>query len=181
MINKFKLPLSESSGSKSLNGAYKVSFDINISSDDKILIDDLTQAIASGFEDSIILAKISHLDFEKVNKDGSVKQVKPVKVGDVVRLINDIEIVATILYDEGYYTIGKETLTTQNLGEMEVVLTKDSTAIVNQIIKEGVELIDFDSSVTVPLEDPETSEICDSQVNIDLVTLDTTDVEAVED
>jgi hypothetical protein len=178
-MNPPKLPKKELLGEKQLDGVYKVSFNIEVSTSDDLFIDDLTQALANGFDDSTVLPKISNLDLEKLNKDGSLKS-KDLQVGDIVRLTTDTKINANILYDDGYYVIGKETETTESLGEMSVILKAGSHAVVNQITKEGIELIDFDSCVEVPLMDPETDEINTTQVNVDLITLEDVNLERVE-
>jgi len=174
MNKKLKIPFKELIGEKPLCGNYRVSFEIEINEDDDLHVDDLAQTIATGFEGQSTLNKIAHLDFEKIEYNPDIK------VGDRVILTKAIQIEASVVDHEHYYTIEKEP-TENMLGTMTIELPKGSQAIVNKIGEDKIELIDFDNTVTVPIQNIETEEIEDSIVNVDFAAVDKNAVEKMEE
>jgi len=176
---KFKIPLNEATGKKPLDGVYKISFDISVTPEDEILVTDIIQAIAEGFDGHSVIQKIAHVDVEKLNKQSP--HGTSLKVGDVVRIVDDVQLKTEILDDNDFYIIGKAKSTMRSLGEMNVTILKNSTAVVNKITKDAVELIDFDCSVVVPLQDEETDELENTHVNLECVDLPLYNVEKLEE
>ena len=175
-----KVPLNELLGSKKLHGRYKVSFILNVDENDDISISDINQALAEGFSEPSILNKMSDVELEKVNKQGNLLS-PTLKVGDIVRLTEDILITANVSYDASYYTMGSEHTEAEQIGEVTTKIEEGLRATVNSIDGDNIELIDFDSVVTVDLEDRDTLEIVPTPVNIDIVTVSKSSLEKVDE
>lgn len=176
MVKKYKIPIKEAVGQNQLNGTYKVSFDINIAPEDNIFVTDIIQSIAEVFDINTV-QKIAHIDLEKIGIENNHK----LKVGDLVQLVENIQLEVEILENDGYYIIGKQKETTRSLGKTIVELPKNATAYVNKVGKDEVELIDFDCTIIVPLVDEETDEVENTYVNIEQITLPLYQVEKVEE
>lgn len=174
-----KIPLNEILGHNTLRGRYKVSFVLNVSEDDDISISDITQAIAAGFNESKLLQRISKLDLEKVDKEGNLL-TSSFKVGNKVRLKNDITVKCQVSYESPNYIIGSKNEDADPLGEIETTINQGMIATVNQIDGDDVELIDFESIVMVPLKDSDSLEIVPTVANIDSITISKKNLEKVD-
>ena len=167
-----KIPWEELSGNKNLNGKYKISFILDISEDDEISLTDIAHSITSGFQGHPVLNKISQLDLEKTDKNGTLYSQKTVlKAGDSVVINSSIELKSQISNYNGKYVIGSRNEEAESLGEMTVKIPAGIKAKVNQVTEKGVELIDFDSHILVPLEEVETGMIEDVPVHLNTVIL----------
>lgn len=168
---KFKIPWEELSGNKNLNGKYLVSFILDISEDDEISLTDIAHSITSGFQGHPVLNKISHLDLEKTDKNGVLYSQKKLelKAGDSVVINLPVELKSTIEAYEGKYIIGSKNSLAENLGEMIIKIPAGIKAKVNQVLENGIELIDFDSHILVPLEEIETNIIEDVKVHLNSI------------
>ncbi len=179
-MSEQKVPLNELLGTKKLHGRYKVSFILDVTEDDDVSISDINQALAEGFNEPSLLQKISDVELEKVNKQGDLLS-PTLKPGDKVRLIEDIEVKAHISYDDPHYILGSKQEDVEKLGEMTTTIEEGLTATVNLVEGEKVELIDFDSVITVPLEDSFTLECVPTPVNIDSVIVSKSSLEKVDE
>ena len=152
-------------------GMYRISFDISIDREDKLDTADIAQAIASGFEETPLLPKISNLDVLALAKTGF-------SPGDVVELTNDLEVVVNIKEQDGdiFIDASKEA---NNLGSTRILLKQGSQGIIGKNAENGIEVLNLDSSVFVPLQDPETDDIVDYRVAVNAVILPTTSLEKV--
>jgi hypothetical protein len=160
-----------------LEGTFKVSFILSVVQDDNILVSDIAQAIGEGFGEGKLLAKVSELKVDKIEKVATT-----LRAGDRVCLQNDIEITSAILCDaDGNHFIGEQA-DAENLGEQVVILKSGSQAIVNKVVGDKVELIELDISVTASFEDDtDSSLLYDVPVSVDLITLSADLVEKVAD
>lgn len=174
MSKKHKIPIKEATGKKNLSGSYLISFRLgDISAEDNIILSDIVEGLARGFEESNCLPKLSHIDIEKTDKSGMPLSKKTLKIGDSVKLNRKIVVTASISKEDGIYIAGSK-LSSNIVGEIELALSEDSQAIINDIKKKSdeVELIDFDS----PAEAIITSRYGDEErivVNIDSVKVKT--------
>jgi hypothetical protein len=166
------LPLDEK---KPLNGKYKVSFDVEVNNGDDLTVTDIVQAIASGFEESPVLSKIANLNFTQYI------QPTTLKIGDIVIVKEEVKITANILEEDGYYVVGELTDKTNLVGEMCISVPAGSKATVNQIVSNGVELVEFDMTTYAPLQDPETYDIVDTPVILESITLNPDILEKVDE
>jgi len=165
-MQNHKIPWEELSGSKNLNGKYIVSFILDISEDDDISVTDIAHSITSGFEGHPVLNKISQLDLEKTDKNGTPysKKNASLKAGDSVVINYPVELKSQIANYNGKYIIGSLNEEAEPLGEMVVKIPAGMKARVNKVTDQGVELTDFDSHILVPLEDIESEMIEDVPV-----------------
>ena len=89
-----------------LVGIYKVSFEIQVGSEDALALSDVAQALTEGFGkgfgEDFVTRKVADLSIEKITK----KAVKVLKVGDTVLLKEPIKITANIYSDDGYIFTG---------------------------------------------------------------------------
>ncbi len=179
MAKKFKIPIKEATGEKNLEGSYLISFKLkDISVEDNIIISDIIEGLARGFEQSTALHKISQIDLEKTDASGTPLSQKPLKVGDFVSLNKDIVIKTQIAKEKDYYVVGSRTAT-KKVADVELRLPADSHAVINSLKEETVELIDFNSAIAVSLIDPETNEPEDVWINIDAVTIKKEDLDKI--
>ena len=170
-MNMHKIPWEELSGNKNLNGKYLVSFILDISEDDDISLTDIAHSITSGFEGHPVLNKISHLDLEKTDKNGIPYSQKKasLKPGDSVVINSPVELRSNIQSHKGKYIIGSRQENAEELGEMIIKIPAGIKAKVNQVTEKGVELIDFDSHILVPLEEVETGMIEEVPIHLNNV------------
>lgn len=176
MSDTHKIPSSELSGKQPLSGSYTVSFQMNVKADDNVFIADVVQALAAGFSGEELLKKIADIKLEKLDKKGNAYSV--LKAGDTVIVSKTIKVTAKIVHDNGFYVVGP---VGEFVGESEIVLPRGIRAYVNKVSDAGVELVDFDQAVPVNLLDVETNEPTETDVNIDLLILNTDSVERVEE
>jgi hypothetical protein len=176
MVDKEKSesPLTnEALGPTPLNGSYKVSFNLSLSELDGLSVSDVAQALAEGFGDGDILGKVSDLGIEKIVKEGAPVTPVTLKVGDLVGILSDTSIVATILEENGLYRIGASTDASTVIGEASVTIESGSMGYVNKISEDGttVEVIDLDREVYAPLLDSETDEPLHTFVCVDNISI----------
>jgi hypothetical protein len=172
-----KLPIHEASGKRPLDGSYKVSFNIEMSSEDNFTISDLTQALSEGFEPWI--ERVANVSVEKLTKEGKPEEPRILKVGDRVRFSKAVTVKATILEDDGYYSVGMPTESSAEVGEHDITITEGSHAIVNQIKDGKAELIEIDTEAMVSFKNNETDEVWENPVSVDKVLVDVNVVEGV--
>lgn len=171
MARKHKIPIKEASGEKNLSGSYLISFKLDkISDQDQIIISDIIEGLARAFEHSNGLPKISHLDIEKTDSNGTPLSQKPLKAGDYVKLNSGVEITAQLSEENGTYVVGSK-LTSNIIGDVKFTIPEDIQAVVNQVKDHDAELIEFDSTVNVKLRDAETDVEEDVSVNIDAIKI----------
>ena len=170
-----KLPFSEASGKKPLNGSYKVSFLINIDSEDGILASDFGLFLSQGFGENSLLEKVSALDVEKIYKVAKVE----LKSGDLVYLNQDIDIKAAIVKDSnGIYCVGS--LGESICDEYSLPLQRGLVAEVNSIKEGQAELIGFDNLIEASFINPETDEPFWENIRIDKIAIDLDAVEKID-
>jgi hypothetical protein len=162
-----------------LSGLYRVSFDLEIPKDSEVTVTDVVQSVINGFEDPV-LSSIANLKVDKVEKNAQVPGVN-LKTGDLVRFIRPVKVKATIINDNGYYTIAQPVEGSEIVGETEVELPIGCQATINYVEGNDVELIEFDTVVTVPLNDVDTDEIVATPIGIDFLKLKAEDVVKVAD
>lgn len=161
-----KLPLNEISGRKPLSGTYKVSFTVEIFAEDDLSLDDVVHGVASGFQGHPALEKLANMDVEKI-----VPKAERLKIGDVVFLTEDVQIMANVLHVEGHFLVGEKLNGMDEVGPTPLTITRGSVAIINKITREGAELIDFQEAVEVSLLNPETDEPFQAPVSVDRATV----------
>lgn len=170
-----KLPFSEASGKKPLHGTYKVSFTINVSSEDDVLASDVGLFLSQGLGDSLI-EKVASLDVEKIYKVAKV-ELKP---GDLVYLNQEVAVKATVVKDNnGIYCIG-------SVGEpvcenYTLILPRGIIAEVNKVAEGQAELIGFNNLIESSFLNPETDEPFWENVLINRASVDLDVVEKIED
>jgi len=181
-MSNHKIPWDELSGESNLNGTYKVTFLLDVTENDELSISDLHETIASGFSGDKVLNKISRLDLEKTDKQGNVINLSGnFKVGDSVVIKEDIEMEAELEYHEGNYIVGAKGLETEKLGKVHIFIPQGFKAKINQVANNEVELIDFDTAISVPLKNSDTGQIEDVFVNLDSVIFSNKYIEHLED
>lgn len=180
MTNQNPLPFDEASGKKILSGPYHVSFDIDISRSDEISISDLIQTISGTLTDTGLIEKVSKLNVSKQAKNDTFPS-KNLKVGDTIRISKEIRVTAELFEDEGYYSLGLQTENAKKLGEPEFTIEEGSSAVINKILDDGVELIELDRAVSATLQDEETDELFDASVNVDLVRVPKDCIEKIDE
>jgi hypothetical protein len=174
MSDKSKLPFSEASGKKPLHGTYKVSFTINVDSEDDVLASDIGLFLSQGLGDSLI-EKVSAVDVEKIYKTAKV-ELKP---GDLVYLNRDVEVKATVVKDNnGIYCVG-------SLGDTicenyTLSFPRGIVAEVNKTAEGKAELVGFENDVEASFIDSETDEPFNEYVRIDVIAVDLDAVEKLE-
>lgn len=169
-----KMPFSEASGKKPLHGTYKVSFTINVDSEDNILASDFGLFITEGFGENLV-EKVASLDIEKIYKTAKVE----LKSGDLVYLSKDVEIKATVVKDNnGIYCVG-------SLGEpicenYTLTCPRGIVAEVNKVVEGQAELLSFDTMIEASFINPETDEPFWENVRIDVIAVDLDAVEKID-
>ena len=161
---------------KLTSGIYKVSFEIKVESQDDLSLSDvthdLTEGLVRGFGDGFI-NKVAALNIEKVTP---TKENKTIKVGDRVRLVNEIEVSAMIYNDDGYLFVGKPNDISEKVTstEVNIQVSAGSTGYVNKIHKDGsLEVADLDK----PYVNQKWEEMGIDAVNIDLITVKAEQIE----
>jgi hypothetical protein len=168
-----KLPFSEASGKKSLNGTYKISFLINIDSKDDVLASDVGLFLSSGLGDTL-LEKVSNVDVEKIYKIAAV----PLKPGDLVYLNQDINVKATVVKDsKGIFCVGS--IGEPVCEEYNLHLQRGMIAEVNKIAEGQAELIGFDNVIEASFINPETDEPFNEYVRLDRIAIDLDMIEKI--
>lgn len=168
-----KLPFNEASGKKPFNGAYKISFILNVSSGDGVQASDVGLFLAQGLGDSLI-EKVSNVDIEKIYKTSAT----PLKPGDIVYLNQDIVVTATVVKDSnGIFCVG-------SLGESvckgySLSLQRGLIAEVNKVAEGQAELIGFDNLIEASFIDPETDEPFCENIRVDKISVDLDAVEKI--
>jgi len=169
-----KLPFSEASGKKPLHGTYKVSFTINVSSEDDVLASDIGLFLTSGLGDQLI-EKVSNVDVEKIYKTAKV-ELRP---GDLVYLNKDISIKATVVKDNnGIYCVGS--VGQPVCEEYTLNLPRGIVAEINKVAEGQAELLSFDNIIEASFINPETDEPFWENVRIDLIAVDLDVIEKIE-
>lgn len=174
MSDNSKLPFSEASGKKCLNGTYKVSFTINVDSEDNILASDFGLFITQGFGENLV-DKVAALDVEKMYKTANV-ELKP---GDLIYLNRDIEVRANVVKDNnGILCIG-------SLGEpvcenYRLVFPRGIVAEVNKVAEGQAELLSFDNLIEASFINPETDEPFWENIRVDKIAVDLDVIEKID-
>jgi hypothetical protein len=173
MSDNPKLPFSEASNRKTLNGTYKVSFTINVSSEDDVLASDIGLFLSQGLGDSLI-EKVSNVDVEKIYKVAKV-ELKP---GDLVYLNQDVNVKAMVVKDgNGIYCVGS--IGTPVCDEYNLPLQRGFVAEVNSVKEGQAELIGFDNVIEGSFIDSETDEPFNAYVRVDKIAVDLDIVEKI--
>jgi hypothetical protein len=168
-----KLPFSEASGKKPLHGTYKVSFTINIDSEDDVLASDIGLFLSQGLGDSLI-EKVASVDVEKIYKVAKIE----LKAGDLIYLNRDVEVKTSVVKDDnGIYCVG-------SLGESvcekyTLNLPRGIVAEVNKVAEGQAELLSFDNVIEASFINPETDEPFWEFVRIDKIAVDLDAVEKI--
>jgi|SRR5690348_15030092 len=164
---------------KLTSGIYKISFEIQVESQDDLSLSDithdLTEGLARGFGDGFI-NKVAALNIEKVT---SAKESKTLKVGDHVRLVSEVNVTADIYHDDGYMFVGTPTEISEKVTskQVEMKITAGSMGYVNKINKDGsLEVADLDK----PYVNQKWEELGIDAVNIDLITVKAEQVEKID-
>jgi hypothetical protein len=169
-----KLPFSEASGKKPLHGTYKVSFTINVSSEDDVLASDIGLFLSQGLGDSLI-EKVASVDVEKIYKVAKT-ELKP---GDLVYLNQNVSVKATVVKDNnGIYCVGS--VGQPVCEEYTLNLPRGIVAEVNKVAEGQAELLSFDNVIEAPFINPETDEPFWENVRIDVVAVDLDAVEKID-
>ncbi len=162
-----------------LVGIYKVSFEIQVESQDELSLSDLTQDLTEGIHRGFaegFIEKVASLKVEKITKQ-AVKD--SVKIGDRVRLVGDVKVTADIYEDDGYVFIGNPNEISQKLTTEQVAIqvTAGSTGFVNKINKDGsLEIADLDK----PYTNAAWADLGLDAVNVDLITVVADQVEKID-
>ena len=171
------IPSDELDDSK-LNGIYRVSFEVKVTSDEDLSLSDVTQSLTEGFErgfGSGFSEKVAELSVEKITK----KAVKVLKVGDKVQVKSDLNLMTEIYSDDGYVFVGSkneisESVTTE---PVNVKVVAGSIGFINRINKDGsLEVADLDK----PYVNSLWQEIGLDSVNIDLITINADQIEKID-
>lgn len=174
MSDNPKLPFSEASGKKPLQGTYKVSFTINVDSEDKIYTSDFGLFITDGFGESLV-EKVASLDVEKIYKRATV-ELKP---GDLVYLNRDVEVKAMVVKDDnGIYCVGS--VGHPVCENYALTFPRGIVAAVNKVAEGQVELLSFDNIIEAAFINPETDEPFWEAVRIDRIAVDLDAVGKIE-
>lgn len=162
-----------------LVGVYKVSFEIQVESQDELSLSDLTQdlteGLSRGFGDGFI-NKVAALSINKVVKEQTKEAVK---IGDRIRLVSDVKLTADIYEDDGYIFIGNPNEISQKMTneKVDIQITAGSTGYVNKINKDGsLEVADLDR----PYVNEAWTDLGIDAVNVDLITVVADQVEKID-
>lgn len=162
-----------------LVGIYKVSFEIQVESQDELSLSDLTQdlteGLVRGFGDGVV-NKVAALSIDKVTQQSPKEAVK---IGDRIRLVSDVNLTADIYEDDGYVFIGNPNEISQKITKEQVAIqvTAGNTGYVNKINKDGsLEIIDLDR----PYVNEAWADLGIDAVNVDLITVVADQVEKID-
>jgi hypothetical protein len=161
-----------------LKGIYRVSFDIQLESQDDLSVSDVTQALTEGFERGFgdgFVNKVADLSIEKITK----KAQRTLKVGDKIKLVGDVNVEADIYSDDGYIFIGTPSEISEKVtdAKVKIQINAGSTGYINKIHKDGsFEIADIDKPYVNPLWE----EIGLEAVNIDLITVKAEQIEKID-
>jgi hypothetical protein len=162
-----------------LVGIYKVSFEIHVESQDEISLSDLTQDLTEGFQRGFEGDFVSKVASLRVDKVSHTPEKESVKIGDRIRLINDISLEAQVYTDDGYVFIGNpneisEKLTTD---AVSIKVSAGSIGFVNKINKDGsLEIADLDR----PYVNAAWIDAGIDAVNVDLITVNADHIEKLD-
>jgi len=160
------LPEDERYNDSKLHGIYRVSFEIQVGSDDALSLSDITQSLTEGFERGFgkdFVNKVAELSVEKITK----KAIKVLKVGDTVLVKEPIKITANIYSDDGYIFVGNRNEISEVVGEnVDLSIEAGSIGFINKIAGNVIEVVDLDR----PVKD----------VNIDLITVNAEQIEKID-
>ncbi len=173
------LPDDELNNDSKLKGQYRISFDINLKSDDELSLSDLTHDLAEGLERGFgngFIDKVASLNVEKLTKKATTKKIT---VGDRIRLISDLKLEADIYSDDGYLFIGNPNAISEKLTTEKVTIdvSAGSMGFVNCIHKDGsLEIADIDK----PYTNDSWLELGIDAVNVDLITVLAEQIEKID-
>jgi hypothetical protein len=168
------LPEDERFDNSKLNGIYRVSFEVKVSSDEDLSLSDVTQSLTEGFERGFgegFVDKVAELSVAKITK----KAVKVLKVGDTVRIKESIRLVADIYEDDGYIFVGPKSDISEILDTDAVLMTvAGSIGLVNKICKDGqVEVANLD----IPIDN---WRMDGDPISVDLITVNADQIEKID-
>jgi hypothetical protein len=158
-----------------LVGIYKVSFEIQVGSDDELALSDvaqaLTEGLGKGFGETFV-EKVAELSVEKITK----KAVKTLKIGDTVLIKEPVQVKSMIFNDDGYYFVGIQNEISDIVGEnIDLTIESGSIGYVNAINKNGsIEVADLDRPIT------KFAGIGIDAVNVDLITVKAEQLEKID-
>lgn len=155
-----------------LTGIYKVSFNIELDSQDELALSDLSFLLTEGVGEALA-SKVSHLSVQKVEKTGN-QEPKVLKVGDKVQLKSTITLTASIYEDDGYFFVGTPTEISNEVVKQQIVLEAGSIGYVNKVDGSTIEIIDLDCVASIPLDNY--SEVA----SIDLITANVEQLEKID-
>jgi hypothetical protein len=159
---------------ENLTGIYKISFNIEIESQDELALSDLSFLLTEGVGEALA-AKVSYLAVEKVEKTGHIEP-KVFKIGDKVQLRDSLTIKANIYSDDGYHFIGQPSDISEIVTEEPISLDIEAGSIgyVNSILNGKIEITDLDRPIT------SYQAIGIEAVNVDLITVDAEQLEKLD-
>ncbi len=173
------LPDDELSNESKLKGIYRVSFEVQLESQDDLSVSDITQSLTEGLERGFgdgFVNKVADLSIERITKNS--KQAV-LKVGDKVKLVSTVNIEADIYSDDGYVFIGNPNEISEKVtdAKVNIQINAGSTGYINKIHKDGsLEIADLDKPYVNPLWE----EIGLEAVNIDLMTVKAEQIEKID-
>jgi hypothetical protein len=158
-----------------LTGIYRVSFEIQLGSQDDLALSDVVQALTegfgNGFGEDFVTSKVADLSIEKITK----KAVKVLKVGDTVLIKEPIKIKANIYSDDGYIFAGVKNEISEIVGEnIDLNIEAGSIGYVNKIAGDKIEVVDLDKPII------SFQEIGLDAVNVDLITVHAEQLEKID-
>jgi hypothetical protein len=161
-----------------LVGIYKISFEIQVESQDELSLSDITQDLTEGFQRGFadgFVNKVAALSIEKISK----KAKETVKVGDKIRLVSEVTLSADVYSDDGYMFIGNPNEISEKMTSepASIQIQAGSIGYVNGIHKDGsLEIADLDK----PYVNEAWLEIGIDAVNIDLITVNAEQIEKID-
>lgn len=159
-----------------LNGIYRVSFDIEVEAKDALALSDLAQSLTEGILSEGLAAKVSHLSLEKIEKHGKAAP-KQLKIGDMVQLTSDIQIIANVYSDDGYFFIGKTSTISECIAENQtLILSAGSYGFVNKVSNGIAEIIDIDKAII----EAKFEDVGIDAINVDMILLDASLLEKID-
>jgi hypothetical protein len=174
MVYNNYLPEDERYDDSKLNGIYRVSFEVQVKSDDGLSLSDVTQALTEGLDRGFgegFINKVAELSVEKITK----KAQKVLKIGDMVRVKENLQIKANIYNDDGYIFAGLQNEISEIVEEnADLSIEAGSIGFVNKIVGEKAEIIDLDRTIE------KFAEIGLDAVNIDLITVNVEQLEKID-
>jgi len=168
------LPEDERFNDSKLNGIYRVSFEVKVTSDQDLSLSDVTQSLTEGFERGFgtgFVERVAELSVEKITK----KAIKVLKVGDKVQLKENIQLKANIYSDDGYVFVGNKNEISEIVGEnVALAIEAGSVGFINKIIGSKIEVADLDRVIE------KYAEIGLDSVNVDLITVNAEQLEKID-